>query len=205
MEKKGRTYIEMVGVMLVLQLLLNGWEVAIGNLFSVGEPFERKMVTMVGMLLLTALTLLLSRQRKTDLSLCPRKMDGVSRSVILLSVAMLLSTVLCFTKGTHGLLLLCYGSLVTPLFEELLFRGHLFNLQERIHAAPYQVVLLNALLFSVWHIGYIVQPLMNGEWMALSKLVIALFYGLLLATIRWRTKSTLCSFLAHGALNACLG
>ena len=28
-------------------------------------------------------------------------------------------------------------------------------LQERIHAAPYQVVLLNALLFSVWHIGYI--------------------------------------------------
>ena len=66
-----------------------------------------------------------------------------------------LSTALCFTKGTHGLLLLCYGSLVTPLFEELLFRGHLFNLQERIHAEPYQVVLLNALLFSVWHIGYI--------------------------------------------------
>ena len=104
-------------------------------------------------------------------------------------------------KGEVDLLLhVIHGE--KPGHESSLFFG---MLQERIHAAPYQVVLLNALLFSVWHIGYIVQPLMNGEWMALSKLVIALFYGLLLATIRWRTKSTLCSFLAHGALNACLG
>ena len=36
--------------------------------------------------------------------------------------------------------------------ESSLFFG---ILQERIHVAPYQVVLLNALLFSVWHIGYI--------------------------------------------------
>ena len=85
-----------------------------------------------------------------------------------------LSTVLCFTKGTHGLLLLCYGSLVTPLFEELLFRGHLFNLQERIHAAPYQVVLLNALLFSVWHIGYILGGV-DGALRGLSSV----------RTVRW--------------------
>lgn len=80
-----------------------------------------------------------------------------------------------------------------------------FNLQEHIHPKLYPLVLMNALLFSVWHIGYIVQPLMSGEWMALSKLAIALFYGLLLAAIRWRTHSTLCSFLSHGALNALMG
>ena len=46
---------------------------------------------------------------------------------------------------------------------------------------------------------------MFGEWMALSKLAVALIYGLVLAYIRCRTKSTLCSIMAHAALNSFLG
>ena len=54
-------------------------------------------------------------------------------------------------KGEVDLLLhVIHGE--KPGHESSLFFG---ILQERIHAEPYQVVLLNALLFSVWHIGYI--------------------------------------------------
>ena len=67
------------------------------------------------------------------------------------------------------------------------------------------VVVINALLFSLWHLGYIVNPPLCGEWMALGKLVVGLLYGLVLAYIRCRTKSTLCCILAHGAINSFLG
>ena len=54
-------------------------------------------------------------------------------------------------KGEVDLLLhVIHGE--KPSHESSLFFG---ILQERIHAEPYQVVLLNTLLFSVWHIGYI--------------------------------------------------
>lgn len=142
---------------------------------------------------------------KNCLSVWPKQFGITTVSVVLLSVLMLLFTAVCFTKGPRGFGLLLYGSLVTPLFEELLFRGHIYDLQQRIHRQTFHVIIVNALLFSVWHLGYIVNPLFCGEWMALSKLIVGLLYGLVLASIRSLTKSTLCCVLVHGALNSFMG
>lgn len=147
----------------------------------------------------------ISQVRNTSLSVWPKQFGITTVSVVLLSVLMLLFTAVCFTKGPRGVGLLLYGSLVTPLFEELLFRGHIYVLQLRVHRQTFHVIIVNALLFSVWHLGYIVNPLFCGEWMALSKLIIVLIYGLVLASIRSITKSTLCCVLVHGALNSFMG
>ncbi|MGM9777173.1 MAG: CPBP family intramembrane glutamic endopeptidase [Prevotella sp.] len=189
----------------MLHLFLYVWKASVPPAFSLSQPFEMKMVTMVGMCILTVVVLFISRAQKTCLSVWPGKLDATTIALLLLSVLMLVSTAVCFTKGTHELWLLFYGSLVTPLFEELLFRGHIYDIQQHIHRRTLHVVILNALLFSVWHLGYIVNPLLYGEWMALSKLVVGLLYGLVLASIRYRTKSTLCCILAHGAINSFLG
>lgn len=50
---------------------------------------------------------------------------------MLLTLLMLASTAACFTHGARGWWLLLYGSLVTPLFEELLFRGHIYDIQQQ--------------------------------------------------------------------------
>ena len=147
----------------------------------------------------------ISQVRNTSLSVWPKQFGITTVSVVLLSVLMLLFTSVCFTKGPRGVGLLLYGSLVTPLFEELLFRGHIYDLQQRVHRQTFHVIIVNALLFSVWHLGYIVNPLFCGEWMALSKLIVGLIYGLVLASIRSITKSTLCCVLVHGALNSFMG
>ena len=147
----------------------------------------------------------ISQVRNTSLSVWPKQFGITTVSVVLLSVLMLLFTAVCFTKGPRGVGLLLYGSLVTPLFEELLFRGHIYDLQQRVHRQTFHVIIVNALLFSVWHLGYIVNPLFCGEWMALSKLIVGLIYGLVLASIRSITKSTLCCVLVHGALNSFMG
>lgn len=222
-----KEYIHIVVLLLTLHLFLSMWKAwaplnlslsqpfemkmaTIGFLLMVkplsySDPFEMKMVTMMGMCTLAAIVCFISREEKTDLSVWPKKLDGTVTAITLLSVLMIASTAVCFTNGAHGFWLLLYSSLVTPLFEELLFRGHIYAVQERIHRNPYHVVAINAMLFAVWHLGYIVNPLLCGEWMALSKLVVGLYYGLALAFIRCRTKSTFCCVLAHGALNSFFG
>ena len=189
----------------MLQVLLYAWKGIVPHVVGVSQPFEMKMLTMVGMGILTVIVFFISRVGKTHLSVWSEKWRGVNVAVVLLSSLLLISTAVCFTHGVHGWGLMVYGSLVTPLFEELLFRGHIYDIQQHIHRRPRHVPVANALLFSVWHLGYIVQPLWCGEWMALSKLVVALFYGLALAYIRQQTKSTLCCILVHGALNSFLG
>ena len=92
-----------------------------------------------------------------------------------------------------------------PLFEELLFRDHIYAIQQHLHRHTLQIVVMNALLFAVWHLGYIMHPLWCGEWMALSKLIVGFLYGLLLAYIRSRTQSTVCCILTHGAMNSFFG
>ena len=147
----------------------------------------------------------ISRFQKTNLSFWPKQRQLTAAAIILLSLLMISSTALCFTQGERGLWLLLYGSVVTPLFEELLFRGHIYAIQQHLHHHIFQIVVMNALLFAVWHLGYILHLLWCGEWMALSKLMVGFLYGLLLAYIRSRTQSTVCCILTHGALNAFLG
>ncbi len=192
-----------MALMLMLHIFLYVWKALIPFAFSLSQPFEMKMVTMAGMCILTVVVIFISRTKKTSLAVCPRQFDAPTITVLLLSTLMLVSTAVLFTKGSHGFWLLLYGSIVTPLFEELLFRGHIYDIQQHIHRSMLSVVVINALLFSIWHLGYIVNPLLCGEWMALGKLVAGLLYGLVLAYIRFRTKSTLCCILLHGAINGC--
>lgn len=198
-------YAKIFGLLLVLHLFLYTWKALLSQCPSLADPFEIKMLTMSGMCILAAAIVIITRIRHIGLSILPTRFNRLSIVTILLSLLILGTTAVLFGKGTHALWLLMYGSIVTPIFEELLFRGYIYRIQEQIHGRQSQIIMFNALLFSIWHLGYIVQPLLSGEWMALSKLIIAFVYGLLLATIRYKAKNTLCCCLAHGALNTLLG
>ena len=200
-----KNYLRVFVLMLSLHIFLYVWKAQMPLVLHLSQPFDMKMVAMAGMCILTVVVLFISQVRNTSLSVWPKQFGITTVSVVLLSVLMLLFTAVCFTKGPRGVGLLLYGSLVTPLFEELLFRGHIYVLQLRVHRQTFHVIIVNALLFSVWHLGYIVNPLFCGEWMALCKLIVGLLYGLVLASIRSITKSTLCCVLVHGALNSFMG
>lgn len=200
-----QSYGSICALMLMLHLFLWGWKAAVPPLTSISKPFGMKMVSMAGMCILTIAVCFISGLRATNLSLWPRQHLLTAAAVILVSLLMTGTTAFCFTQGEHGFLLLLYASVITPLFEELLFRGHIYDIQQRLHRHTSQIVVMNASLFAVWHLGYIMHPLLSGEWMALSKLLVGLVYGLLLAYIRSRTQSTVCCILTHGAMNAFIG
>ena len=64
------------------------------------------------------------------------------------------------------------------------------------------MILYTALLFAVWHVGYMVNALAEGNWVAVvSKVLVGFCYGLLLGWVRTKTGNCYASCLLHGLMN----
>ena len=95
------------------------------------------------------------------------------------------------SAGWLSLLLLCIGvAVVTPIGEEILFRGFLYRgwLQKPGDAWP--VIVTTALLWAIIHVQY--------DWYVTSQIFV---FGLLLGWIRWCTGSTILTILLHAVIN----
>ena len=83
--------------------------------------------------------------------------------------------------------LLVYG-LITPVFEEMLFRWVLFGRLE-IYMATAAAAIGSSIIFGIYH-GNIIQ------------FIYAFLFGLVLCFVYWRFDSVLASIFVHGAANA---
>ena len=79
---------------------------------------------------------------------------------------------------------------VTPIGEELLFRGFLFRGWLRTPRDVWPVIVLSALLFALIHVQY--------DWYVTGQVFV---FGLLLGWMRWATGSTLLTILLHALIN----
>jgi len=106
-----------------------------------------------------------------------------------------------------------HSVVITPLFEELLFRGWGWGRLEpalRGQRGGLWTLLLTTALFGLWHLGYVdhllrVLPL-HGEGMSLGvvliwKVMIGGAVGLLAGWVRLRSGQVYGSFLVHGFWN----
>ena len=102
------------------------------------------------------------------------------------------------------LLLLC-GGIVTPVFEELLFRGMIRNRLCRHFSREWQTDPAVTALFELWHIGYAVGIYLwqGGDLLhcILMKVFWGTLYGLALGAFRLKTKNCYLGMLIHGVLN----
>lgn len=107
-----------------------------------------------------------------------------------------------FTQWLPAVGITLYGSVVTPLYEELIFRGYLWNRLSAIERSPRRLILYTALLFAVWHVGYMVNALAEGNWVAVvSKVLVGFCYGLLLGWVCTKAGNCYASCLLHGLMN----
>lgn len=79
---------------------------------------------------------------------------------------------------------------VTPVSEELLFRGFLFHGWLRTPRDTWPVIVVTALLFAIMHVQY--------DWYIISHVFV---FGLLQGWLRWVTGSTLLTILLHAFVN----
>lgn len=169
--------------------------------------YSRSMVTMISMIAALALMLLYCKHKKYGFSAFP-KAFGLSYTIVTLIAAGFYGVTLFFVKtfSLQSALMLLYASIVTPIFEELLFRGVIWNRLNKRFSQEWKTYLTVTVLFALWHIGYAVGLyLWNGGSLLsciVMKVTVGAVFGLLTGAIRWKTKNCYCGILLHGILNA---
>ncbi|MDI6723581.1 MAG: CPBP family intramembrane metalloprotease [Methanobacterium sp.] len=99
--------------------------------------------------------------------------------------------------------------IVVPAFEELLFRGYLWNnVQNSLKTKNSCIItwIIITLSFGLWHIGYMDVFLIHPKEFTLmpliiSKIMIGLLLGTIVGYIRLKTGKVYGSFLFHGFWN----
>ena len=100
--------------------------------------------------------------------------------------------------------------IITPVFEELLFRGYIWGKISESGGMinPNGLTLITVtILFMVWHLGYVdvlmLHPLAKGNltMIMISKMGIGLVLGLIVGYLRLKTGKTYASIIFHGLWN----
>lgn len=161
--------------MVALQGITEISELYISSFFPRTRLNER-IINISIMIVLTVVLILYAKIRKQALSFFPEK---ISKGYIIATCAAAVVFIIApsnFTQGFTSVINILYGSIVTPVYEELLFRGYIWNRFGKV---------------------------MTNRWNVLQLLKIAagLFYGTILGFIRLKTKNCWATILAHGIMN----
>lgn len=79
---------------------------------------------------------------------------------------------------------------VTPIGEEILFRGFLFRGWLRAPRDVWPVIVVSSLLWALIHVQY--------DWFVVGQVFV---FGLMLGWMRWATASTILTILLHALIN----
>lgn len=204
--KDGREHtIRYIIILLVfLQLLLFGIKKCLFIFFKRTDYFD-SMASMFAMIVITILFIIFTRKKNVSLSIFPNKFGIFYILVTIVVVALFMATPSNFTGGFHAIILLFYSSIVTPIFEELIFRGYVWNKLNTIFSKEWKTYIVSTVLFSLWHIGYISSiafRVENGLANAMIwKVITGFCFGIILGAVRLKTKNSYSTILLHGVLN----
>jgi uncharacterized protein len=181
----------------------------------VNAPFDGKLVTlfivianpiMIGIIMLAIVTARAKPVEYLALNLPPRRYAGIGIACLIGLIA--IGDALLYwggyelvtpfqvqsytTAAAEGwLAALWVGAvIVAPAGEEVLFRGFLFRGWARSDRAAWPAIVIISLLWAALHVQY--------DWTGIVQIFVV---GLFLGWIRWRSGSTLLTFLLHALFN----
>ena len=130
------------------------------------------------MLILTGILLGLSKKTKTGLSVFPERFTWPYIRATVLFIVLLIASPSNYRGGMESVFLLAYSCIVTPVFEELLFRGYIWNQLSGIWGNKWPTYLTTSILFGLWHLAYIDSIAFRVEDGLLSVMVWKVVTGL---------------------------
>lgn len=195
--------------MIVFLLLLQIVRIFIRKFFLLFIPTTYNsllLLNLIIIILMICALIYLCNKNNIDLNLFKVKSK---RAYILLSILYLFVILIFVLIYKIRFIDVLYSVIALPIFEELLFRGYLWNRTKKVFKKNVIVYFVIVILFLIWNIGYIdslilVSKLNNISFsfnMIIGKLVIALIYGLLIGFVKYKTNNTYLSILLHSFLN----
>ena len=200
--------IKTIGFMILVLLLLSLSLFVIKRIiffFVARTDFSDYMASMVSMIILTSIILRLSRKAEINLSIFPDKFTVSYISVSIISVVLFIASPSNYKGGIEPILLLVYSSIVTPIFEELIFRGYIWNELNQIFTSEWKTYIVTTIFFALWHLGYISSIAFRVEYDLLNvmiwKVITGLCFGIVLGAVRLKTRNCYSTMILHGVMN----
>jgi len=204
MTNKAKVLTHIIGFLIILKLSIFGLKQLI-FLAVERTGYTDSVASMFAMAVLTVLLIVFAKKQKVSLSVFPRIFNKFYIIGSCVTAALLVATPSNYIDGFQAILLLFYGSIVTPIFEELVFRGYVWNRLNTLFKKEWATYVITTVLFGVWHLGAIDSIAFRVEIglanVMLMKVIVGLCYGVVLGAVRLKTKNSYSTILLHGVMN----
>ena len=201
---KTKTICDIIFLLATLQLLRFIIKQGV-FLFVERTNFSDRMASLLAMAILLGLLVLFARIRREPLSVFPVKFSGLYIVATIVFALVLISSLTLFSNEKHSIYLLIYSCLVIPAFEELIFRGYVWNKLDNLFPRPWITYSVTTLLFAIWHLGYIdalaFRTETNLAHVMMWKVITGFIFGIVLGAIRLKAKNCYSTILLHGMMN----
>jgi len=204
--EKIQVIVKIIAGMILIQILRFSLESAAFCFVDRTQQTDR-IVSSGAMLVLSIIIILIAKKKNISLSVFPNKNRWVYIiATVFVLILIALSLLIAEEKSFFSVSALAHTTVITPVFEELIFRGWVWNKLKVAFSRRLEVFAITTLLFAVWHLGYIdsvafrVNPA-NLPFIMLMKVITGLFFGIVLGAARDRTKNCYSTILLHSAMN----
>lgn len=175
-------------------------------LFIERNDYTDHVASMLGMLILTVVFIFIANKSKVPLSIFPEKFGLFYIAETFIFGGLLISTpFITGDKSIQAIILMLYSSILTPVFEEMIFRGYVWNKLNEVFKTERTTFIISALLFAFWHFGYIdAIAFRTTEGLAnvmIWKMITGLCFGIVLGALRLKTKNCYSTMILHGIMN----
>ncbi|WP_460287214.1 CPBP family intramembrane glutamic endopeptidase [Clostridium sp. CTA-7] len=200
--KNTAFFVTLLVVIQLLRIILK----QIGFLFVERNNYTDNVATMLGMLILTVVLIFIAKKSKSPLSIFPEKFGLFYIVATFIFGCLLISTpfITC-DKSIQTIILMLYSSIVTPVFEEMIFRGYVWNRLNDLFKKEWMTFIISTLLFTVWHLGYIdaiaFRTTKGVANVMIWKMITGLCFGIVLGALRLKTKNCYSTMILHGIMN----
>lgn len=171
--------------------------------------FVDTLVSIVFMVIMTIAILVFAVKKDIKLNIFPEKFNKIYliASIVVFGI-FALTPLITQNYEISSIVSLIYGAFITVIFEEILFRGLVY---EEISNNKTYKFLLSTLVFGFWHLGYIdtiifrtslFNPTADIFNIMVWKVITGLILGLIFGFLKYKTDNTYSSMLAHMLVNA---
>lgn len=204
-----RKLIVLISLLFVLQLSRAIFKIVIFQ-FTERTILGDTITSIVFMVAATIAVAVIARKKNIEIRLFP---ELFSKGYIALTIVVLgfLASTLLIMVGNSSLnvVVFAYNTVITVIYEEVLFRGLIYGYVEQHHGKLYALI-ASASLFGLWHVGYVDTVIWRTSMFFPSadifqimfwKAITGLFLGILLGIIRSKCNNVYPSMMVHAAIN----
>jgi len=168
------------------------------------------IVSSIYMIIIIIFSIIVIKKKQLKLDIFPKNFNWkyLVTSIILFTI-IFTTPIITKSYSLYDILSLIYGSIITVIFEEIIFRGYIYKKISNIKNDLWAYI-ISTLIFGIWHLGYIdsvmwrasiISPNANILNIMFWKVITGLLFGAAVGFFRYKNKNVYSSMLAHALLN----